>query len=937
MVLVDWYTLLNLLEIDNNKRSLPVQTACPLCRKTQLLIFPDELTPGQWYYCRNCRSTGDLVQLASRTWQLSIDQTIAKLLENNAATLPNDPRALAENDHVDRPISNYKKTAKILAAYNDMVDDSARHLAGSADLTRLLNKLYINPRVTKEALIAGFGNVVGGTSAKKIGDALSGTRIKPANLIPFIPTKSNDGNNEEYPIQVNRQNYSRLPKRHRGDLLMIPFYSCPGRLCMMRYIDKQADPRLDFIDQPIASFRHGRSARNKENSVFSPDYPDLEGGITFNRRLLDNKQNVIVAIEDLMVYLRMQASHHGRGVITPLPIVHYYDSVKRYASRSWSIFDGAKKIFWCCKLTPSVLFQAIRTDGYIVYTDIDDKTETGIRQFIQSKIPTQLISEFENRAVPWPVALEAWAENKSDNELENLLRSVATRRDDATQFVCHCSKQFQRRCRRLVDVKNHSLHIQLRGQHIMDSNEGWKVAVSASHSVFHVISEARLAIDKAIAIPNKNDSMYYGRILYKDYSIPFVEPASYISHDPLLWMHNRVVAAGLGVPTYDKRWNVAVMQMAMMFRTPIVGDGLDCVGWDDDSNSFEFPKISIKASGRVTKQHKLLLSDSFPGAVFSEPTTLTPNNLDGILSDNETNRTFWTLFVATVTSALRPMFGYANRNVAVIVENSGKAAGVSARCCGCATVNSLRDVDMARVVSLAGIHRWPTAIGLESRPTKAHVARLLSEDVSEVPMMLGVNWWQSRWLVMTGWDAVRLSGESQLPLAQQKLACTLVPSYIVSLLSRQTALQSDDNAFIRMVTDDVAYWLESINADGSLLRAIKTENILTAETASETALGDIVFSMLSEEGVIIENSLDTASERDLVRIEKNIFIPQSLLIPLIKEKTELEVSASGITAAFKQSGVKVKPTTMQGKYGWLLNEQWLADVVKTRSSQTSPV
>ena len=89
---VPWLWLLGQLEVVVPSPVLPaIFLRCPLCGHAQLTIMEDYLTGGQWFYCRNCDESGDMIELAAKAWGLSIAGTIIKLARRGF-DLPTDCR-----------------------------------------------------------------------------------------------------------------------------------------------------------------------------------------------------------------------------------------------------------------------------------------------------------------------------------------------------------------------------------------------------------------------------------------------------------------------------------------------------------------------------------------------------------------------------------------------------------------------------------------------------------------------------------------------------------------------------------------------------------------------------------------------------------------------------------------------------------------------------
>ena len=67
----------------SRSQALPSTGRCPRCNRNTLLILPDRASGGQWHWCRKCQFSGDMIELAARVWESSIEATIYRLKREN--------------------------------------------------------------------------------------------------------------------------------------------------------------------------------------------------------------------------------------------------------------------------------------------------------------------------------------------------------------------------------------------------------------------------------------------------------------------------------------------------------------------------------------------------------------------------------------------------------------------------------------------------------------------------------------------------------------------------------------------------------------------------------------------------------------------------------------------------------------------------------------
>src|SRR5690348_9280876 len=77
--LVSWEKVLQVLGSPPPTNVLPYFGRCPVCSGNSLHVFHDTVNQTEWHYCEACDQSGDMIQLAQRTWQLDLPATIHKL------------------------------------------------------------------------------------------------------------------------------------------------------------------------------------------------------------------------------------------------------------------------------------------------------------------------------------------------------------------------------------------------------------------------------------------------------------------------------------------------------------------------------------------------------------------------------------------------------------------------------------------------------------------------------------------------------------------------------------------------------------------------------------------------------------------------------------------------------------------------------------------
>lgn len=799
---------------------------------------------------------------------MSIDSTISRLSDNELIAWPTD-------ETPELAVKYHKARQKRREAAHALIPAGAKYLPHNPPLLSLLNKLHINPRLTPGKYTNTFGKVLGGLEVMQVEAAFAPRNVKQTKKGGTHKTCHNNG-------QIFKVGYW-------GNALMLPYYWIPGQVANYQFIGRECRP--DF-DMPVKHV--------KPSKIYKP-----VGGLAYNPDLFQQDHNTVFAIEDMIIYLRFQASHYARGTDTALPLVTWFDDGEVRAKDAWSTFENYRKVFWCCDLTAGLLHQACLVNGDIALTNIVDKSEQGLRNFMQSRVQASLLKDFARQAQPWPQVLENWAERHTDRQVENLLRETQAKGTDITKLLNRCSRPLRLRCEAALAPVVAPKQVADGKRTIIDTAEGWYCRHGTTTTL---ISEAKLVIDQALYNPFDDAAYYCGRVVYKDQDIPFCEKRETVETDTLRWMQTYAVKAGIGLPNYDAKWRGNAVSVALQFKPAEIAEGLLAVGWDDEKRCFDFQNHQLDQFGACHPQTKRVIWPQTPANVL-QPLALTPLDLEPLLDNTAENRLFWAFTAIQATSCLNPVFGYQEIGAALNIPDAGKMLNQIAQAAGCLTF-PLTTKSLPEALEQEQRHRWPIAVGLVDKPQK-QLLREYTEALSDRRCLVKANWWQVRTLVLQGWLGLETGCKTPLSLPALKLVPGILSTYLASLLSRNCAFVSKADRPLALVQDDLRYWLEDLNVDSTVLQESHRLFI-----AAESSFCDLLCSMLTDgytQIVPAEFSPDS-----ITRTGQELFIPQAVLLGFIDKKTGLDLAAETIS---QHAGALVSRKQIKG---WLVPEKRLA-------------
>lgn len=385
-----WTKVLAALDVFPEHDWLPSRVRCPVCDGSRLTIYDDTTLSGAWHYCFDCRSAGDMVDLAASAWAVSVE-TAARNLTRYVAPVDGEPPI---EGYLEKYAAPRRRTHKFWAAVRDHLKTSPSPL-----VNKLLNKFgLLNMHLSGKRWLDTMGNFIGSCAYHDV-ERLFRPRCMVGNRCPSD---------------------ARL---FRGpgwsDVLVIPFHDLPGRICGLCCVGRRGE-RKDIV---------------YERTMKQPLVP--EGGLACywavenSHRMLGDR---VVAVGDPLLALRLHLRHFATGN-TALPLVAYADFPTGRTRHAWKALHDRRPVLWGWKMTPGLLHQAMLADGQIVLSELEHPTRKNVNHMLRKERPKELLRGLVARALPWREALKRWLARSHDSEVEGLLAGLESYGTDRAELL----------------------------------------------------------------------------------------------------------------------------------------------------------------------------------------------------------------------------------------------------------------------------------------------------------------------------------------------------------------------------------------------------------------------------------------------------------------------------------------------------------------------
>jgi hypothetical protein len=172
-------------------------------------------------------------------------------------------------------------------------------------------------------------------------------------------------------------------------------------------------------------------------------------------------------------------------------------------------------------MTPSLLHQAIVSDGYLSLTKLKEISQSKIDHYVRDNEARDILRIAVKKAKPWKEYLEEWANEALDGTIEELalgLESYGYSREDVGKM----NERFASVC----SIRPQPKRIRFKQIYLIEKNGCWWTQGGESRSVYNpgqLIMNATLRID-CTELVDDEVVHYVGRLGYEGEDIPFSIP-----------------------------------------------------------------------------------------------------------------------------------------------------------------------------------------------------------------------------------------------------------------------------------------------------------------------------------------------------------------------------------------------------------------------------
>lgn len=598
-----WRKVLSDLGTPVANEVLPALVQCPLCRSGRMRIFFNDGL-GEWFYCRGCGFSGNVVEMAAKAWGFSRIQATLYRIANRYLIVPEEMTPWRVERYI---VDHVERRQRLLAFWDASRKTLARH--PTAEMQALVRAVTSLQRFDHPDWLQRGGLLIGAC-----------TRLD-AERCPFPGSTRYRSLSNRYGHGAGRQGIFR--GGGWKDLIVTPFWHLPGLLAGFLFIGRGADATQgDFVYKPLQPLYQGGHEAGIQNIDAFFGRPHCLLG------------NTVFVLPDVPTALAAEVAWMRSSFTVP-PIVATFEDSKLATRSIWSRLPERDLVFLSPQFDVRILLQAKHANAPIAVNCLPQEE---LQWNLGHSDPLDWLRMAKRYARPWQTALRDRLSRLPVNEAEALLRQVDFDWPELRDFIQGCPPGLKERLEPLLN--SHLFPRQTRGFGcvVSERDDAWYLEPSQE-----LLANCVVRIEQILITAKKKRIYYRGHIRFKGKQIPFTERSNVIERGVFGWASKLLREAGKGQLIHRRTWPYNITALAASFHKPESFAQADTVGFRPGPLRFSFPRFSMTLSGDISDPLPLIASGDVPAANLERPQALTSEEIAALSTVSVETMTVWAM------------------------------------------------------------------------------------------------------------------------------------------------------------------------------------------------------------------------------------------------------------------------------------------------------
>jgi len=695
---------------------------------------------------------------------------------------------------------------------------------------------------------------------------------------------------------------SKIFKGHGwGDLLAMPFYDLPGRICGFLFVGRKGE-RQDYV------YRNTISLPTNEAGLGMLD------SLMFGRDSRLGRTGFVMTDVDLALRLQMRHLVDRRR---PLPLVVSWRD-QTYETRAIWDWLGHEDLVFCGIREPLEAIRQARLANAKV-ADIE-VSHAELAANMRHRSPAEWLDRMKTAAAPWAIVLRRMLRDMPAADVEDALLEVELTGRELYNFIKGSDPELRGRLEHIERNRVFQNRVRFEKKWFFEKSDGWYLEKGED-----CICNAVVRVEQVLTTA-AGKSYYRGVVKFEGKNYPFTERVETLEKGALNWAQSFVRDVhGAGVIEYYPSWNRKSLQLAIAFHKPDLASGVEIIGWDDKDRQFNFPKFSICRGGRVATDCTCLFdNDRVPAREAPVPGSIARKHIEQLGERHDETLVFWGTAAAVAANLLAPAMNREPSGLLLDGEGAQAVGAAAAFRLGCPEIDVPRNTHpVDAIVQQTDPHRWPAVLTGQYRLDK------WVDDPATKNVLAAFPWATNSVLASRGrWNMLRCDRKLGSMQLVQHAAPYVLPNYLQDVYQRGIMITDDHPDLILNVLDDMAGWFQTIGGNRDAVESAKSLLLVPGKDAPWQHFLHLIFRLHNDGALRFARASHDDSKRKasaIIQVDgepSKVWISQNMFSDAVRAEGSLQPDLLLVTKSLDEAGVLVGEASCREEPGWVVQEKW---------------
>jgi len=682
--------------------------------------------------------------------------------------------------------------------------------------------------------------------------------------------------------------------------LVFPYYDLPQRLVGIQFAGRDLEPANG--DTPFVHLRIGK--------------PPYEGGLylTETTRLATD---VVFAFSDPLEAAKYQIrlrALRGRHV----SVTAWRHDEQAFTRHSWSLLRSRKIIHVVDKFDHRVLSQAVLSDGRIYVAP---------KKLTSGNSCTDALRIAERASRHWAAYFDAWAGDKEDHVVQELLIQLQASHIDISQMKRRLRPELSRRVAKLLSLSSNFKAIPFGNKHLLEERHDQWFLINQHSGQEKLVANAVLQIDEVIA--TEGTTFYRGVIRQDGKSLPFYVNKRLLRQSPANWMENYMAVHEFGDVTLAPVVERQLVPLAKQMHSPLVAMGCTQLGWSKAQQLMVLSEVGLKPGGKIMPVNLITRNKASSALLLAD---VIPGDVESWTVPSAENHAFWAVWLAIACNILSPLADKKRRGLLTVGEAASGTLATVGDICGCANITAM---PTQQRIDSEFMHNWPCVGNTAGTWTPKELRKLLDATGGERNVCLRASESAAKIMAINGdFHVLRTSRAPDAQGYRREMTQRLLPAFLKWVMAAPSSRFRVIGSPVDAAAESVKAWLlDAFSLGGGIIDSAKSHLRLASSINRSKELADLLADWIVSGELPVSSQSSKAGSH--IVIEREAVVVTSQLLNRTCHRLELpRLRPNIVTNQLRSDGYLVNELTVDGFDAWLISRNMIQKQLDTAGYAT---